>query len=419
MKKTKGIDKETFKQIFRDHYEGFRKKNPRYNATYYREAIEKMLKCADEKWGYARYICMKCLAEKKVPFTCKSSFCMSCAQIRLKNWLQQMGGILFEGVNYRHVVLTIPESLRIYFYRQSEKLSQFIQAGLEMLKELVRDVTKKKIECGYIVVLQTAGRSSQYNPHLHIMMTEGGLDSNGQWQSINYIPFDLLHKKWRYHLFEMMKREFGSKIKPLIDDLYLQYPRGIVAHIKMENVPKKERLAQYLMKYVGSPPIALSRIVEYDGSRVKYWYKDHQTGKRELADVDVLTFIGRMVQHILPKGFKAVRYYGLHATCKVKKVAEKLKEIFKSVGEKVAGLFKKKTYRERIEEMTGEDPLICANCDEEMILWQIWVPEYGTIYSAYEEMKNYPEVIPEDKKCSIMQTVPSIRESLQLQLSMF
>ncbi len=74
MKKTKGIDKETFKRIFRDHYERFRKEHPRYNAVYYREAIKKMLGCADEKWGYARYLCMKCLAEKKVPFTCKSSF---------------------------------------------------------------------------------------------------------------------------------------------------------------------------------------------------------------------------------------------------------------------------------------------------------------------------------------------------------
>ncbi len=133
----------------------------------------------------------------------------------------------------------------------------------------------------------------------------------------------------------------------------------------------------------------------------------------------MLTFIGRMVQHILPKGFKAVRYYGLHATCKAKKVAEKLKGIFKSVGQKVAGFFKKKTYRERIEEMTGEDPLICVKCGEEMILWEIWAPEHGTIYSAYNEMKNYPEVIPEGQKCSIAQTVPSIREALQLQLSLF
>lgn len=155
----------------------------------------------------------------RVTSSCKSSFCLSCARIRLENWLQKIEEMLFEDVDYRHVVLTIPETLRIYFYREPKKLSRFIKTGLEMLKEMIREVTKKKIECGYIVVLQTAGRSGTYNPHLHIMMTTGGLDDKGKWHDIKYIPFTLVHKKWQYYLFEMMKEEFGEEIKPLIDRL--------------------------------------------------------------------------------------------------------------------------------------------------------------------------------------------------------
>jgi len=259
MTKQQRIDKQTFKQIFEDHFEEFQEKHPRYQADYIEEVVEKMLNCAEEEGGYARYKCMHCQQEKVVPFSCKSSFCLSCARIRLEKWLEKIEDTLFEDVEYRHVVLTIPEALRVYFYRAPEKLSRFIQTGLEMLKELIREITKKDIECGYIVVLQTAGRSGTYNPHLHIMMTAGGLDDKDEWQDINYIPFNLLHKKWQYHLFEMMKEEFGEEIKPHIDQLYRKYPRGIVAHIKMEKVPKKEQLARYLMKYVGSPPIALSR----------------------------------------------------------------------------------------------------------------------------------------------------------------
>ncbi len=360
------FDKQSFKQIFRDHFERFLKTNPRFRVKYVVEAVKKMLNCGEEEGGFATYICFSCQEKKVVPFSCKSSFCLSCAQIRLENWLHEIEGTLFEEVDYRHVVLTIPEALRIYFYREPKKLSQFIQAGLAMLKELVKETLKKDVECGYITVLQTAGRSSSYNPHLHIMMTAGGLDKEGQWHSLSYIPFNLLHQKWKYFLFEMMKEEFGNEIRPLIDKLYSKYSRGIVANIKMEDVPKKEKLARYLMKYVGSPPIALSRIVGYDGKRVKYWYKDHRTGKKEFEEVDVLTFIGRMVQHILPKGFKAVRYYGLHATCKVKKVAARLKEIFKSVGERVKRFFKKKkTYRDRMKEMNGEDSFICPKCGDE------------------------------------------------------
>jgi len=257
----------------------------------------------------------------------------------------------------------------------------------------MKEIHGEEIEFGYIVVLQTAGRSAEYNPHVHIMMTAGGLDKQDNWHDIEYIPFDYFHKKWQYFLFKMMRQEFGRKIDTLIDDLYNKYPDGIVAHIKMEKVPKKEKLAKYLMKYVGSPPIALSRILKYDGKSVRYWYKDHRTRQKEIEEVSVITFIGRMVQHILPKGFQRVRYYGLHATCKAKKVAQKLKEVFKTVTKKVQSLFNNvktgyKKYRERIKNLTGKDPFKCLSCGEEMILWEIWVPGYGKIYDELEEIRS-------------------------------
>ena len=122
-----------------------------------------------------------------------------------------------------------------------------------------------------------------------------------------------------------------------------------------------------------------------------------------------MTFIGRMVQHILPKGFKRVRYYGLHAKCKAKKIAKKVKEIFGKAVEKVKEIITGKKgksrfeeYRKRIEEMTGKDPLICENCGAEMTLLRICVPEYGVIYDELEEIKNgkYESVEFEEKSSS-------------------
>jgi hypothetical protein len=88
-----------------------------------------------------------------------------------------------------------------------------------------------------------------------------------------------------------------------------------------------KHLARYLAKYVVSPPMALSRIVAYDRecSSVTYWYRDHQRGgQRTQETVSRETFIGRMVQHILPKGFQRIRYYGLQATCILKQVRERV-----------------------------------------------------------------------------------------------
>ena len=91
-------------------------------------------------------------------------------------------------------------------------------------------------------------------------------------------------------------------------------------------------LARYLAKYVASPPIAVRRIIRYDGRRVKYWYQDHKSKRKKFEEVDVFTFIGRMVQHILPKGFQRVRYYGLQATRTFNKWAEAIRKGLQRIG---------------------------------------------------------------------------------------
>ncbi len=158
-------------------------------------------------------------------------------------------------------------------------------------------------------------------------------------------------------------------------------------------VPKEEGLARYIIKYVVSPPLALSRIIEYnrEKGRVKYWYRDHRTKSKKIITLEREQFIGRMVQHILPKGFKRIRYYGLQAICKLNKVAAILKQALKQMVqgvmdevEKVAG---KLSYRERVKQAYGKDPLLCPRCATEMWLWYIWHPDYGVVYDELEQIK--------------------------------
>lgn len=378
--------KEMFKQLLRDHWSDFVTHYPRYQAVSH--VIEKMLGCGDPANGYAEYICPDCLQSHRVPFSCKTKFCLSCARAHLEQWVSEIEARLFAGIDYRHLVLTVPEQLRIFFYKEPKLLDKLIKTGLIMIKDVLDTCFRDSIEAGYIVVLQTGGRSGSYNPHLHIMMTSGGLNSNKEWADIKYIPFSLLHKKWQYHLFEMIKREVG-RAKGLIDKLYRQYPKGIVAHLKMEIVPKKGKLANYLVKYVGSPPIAMSRIIRYTGDKVMYWYKDHRTNQKEVIEIPVLDFIGRMVQHILPWGFKQVRYYGLHATCKAAKVREFLKGALTKLGRKVEEVvreIRRYSYRQGVMKITGKDPLRCMICGREMRLSLIYHPKYGVLYEGSRKL---------------------------------
>src|SRR5215468_6687428 len=206
------------------------------------------------------------------------------------------------------------------------------------------------------------------------------------------LSFTVLHKKWPYHLFTMLKQRVGTRaLKAKIDVLWRKYPRGLVAYLEEGKVPAGgEALAYYLAKYVVSPPISLRRILSYDGQRVRYWYNDHKTQQRQEEEVSALTFIGRMGQHILPKGFHRIRYDGLHATCKAKKVKGVLTALMVALGRLIKGTYRitaRQTYRERVLASTGRDPLRCARCGREMVLWQVWHPRYGIVYDEGQAIK--------------------------------
>jgi DUF1680 family protein len=111
------VDKDTFKQIVRDHWEPFQQHQPRYQDRHVQAVIDKMLGCGTLEAGYTTYLCPHCLEEKRVAFSCKSSFCLSCCKVYVDEWVAHIGRTLYEGVSYRHVVLTMPDALHLELYR--------------------------------------------------------------------------------------------------------------------------------------------------------------------------------------------------------------------------------------------------------------------------------------------------------------
>jgi hypothetical protein len=164
-----------------------------------------------------------------------------------------------------------------------------------------------------------------------------------------------------------------------------------VTNVQKGAVPAQAHsVARYVAKYVVSPPIAVRRIDRYDGERVTYHYRSHRTDRMEHETVTVDRFIGRMVQHVMPKGFKRIRYYGVQATKTFAKVKLVIQAALAKVEEVVRGAVKiiaRLTYRQRYEQSTGRDPLRCTHCGAEMAVWQIWHPTYGVIHDEGEVIK--------------------------------
>ena len=389
-------DWNVFQQIFAEHWEGFKGLHPRYNQPYYDALVHKMLACGDpDKMGYIEYRCLQCgEGTHRVSMSCKSSLCLRCAKVYVDTWVSQVSKVLHEGVIYRHIILTVPAMFRTTFYHNAAVLlSALMRCGVQCMDDFFSEVRGKALRGGSIVVSHTHGRNGHYHPHLHLIATSGGYDGQGErWEHLNYLPYELLRRKWQWHLLSMVRKTLETEtINQLVDACFTKYPNGLVTNVQKGNVPSQyQSLARYVAKYVVSPPIAVRRIDRYDGERVTYHYRSHRTERVERETVDVDTFIGRMIQHTVPKGFKRIRYYGVQAT----KTFAKVKVLMQAALAKVEGVVKgaikiiaRLTYRQRYERSTGRDPLICPHCRGEMGVWRIWHPTYGVIYDEVQVIK--------------------------------
>src|SRR5438309_177488 len=389
-------DWNVFKQIFADHWEPFQQAHPHYQTAYYDSLVGKMLACGKPaKIGYMEYRCLHCGQGKHlVSMSCKSSLCLRCAKVAVDNWVSQVSRVLHEGVIYRHIILTVPAMFRTTFYQNAAVvLSALIRCGAQCLDDFYSTVKGKALKGGYITVLHTHGRNGHYHPHLHVLATSGGYDVQGaRWEHLQYLPYALLRRKWQWHLLSTLRKTLATDaIKQLVDECFRKYPHGLVTNVQKGQVPSQyQSVARYVAKYVVSPPISVRRIDRYDGERVTYHYRSHRTGRMEHETVPVDTFMGRMVQHTLPKGFKRIRHSGVQAT----KTFAKVKVMIQAALAKVEGVVKgaikiiaRLTYRQRYDQSTGRYPFRCPHCQGEMEVCCIWHLTYVLTYDEGEVIK--------------------------------
>jgi hypothetical protein len=206
------------------------------------------------------------------------------------------------------------------------------------------------------------------------------------------LPYELLRRKGPWHLWPRVRQTLKTEaINQWVDRCFRKYPNGLVTNVHKGQVPSQSQsLARSVAKYVVSPPISVRRSDRSDGERVTDHDRSHRTERLEHETVTVETCIGRMVQHTVPKGFKRIRYDGGQAT----KTFATMKVAMQAALAKVEGGVKgavqiivRFTYRQRYEQSTGRDPLVCPHCQSEMGIWRIWHPTYGVIYDEGEVIK--------------------------------
>jgi Putative transposase/Transposase zinc-binding domain len=267
-------DWSVFQQIFANHWEVFQHAHPRYQTPHYNGLVAEMLACGNpEQVGYIEDCCLQCgQGTHRGAMSCTLSLCLRGAKVSVDNWVSQVSKMLHEGVIYRHIILTVPAMFRTAFYQNAAVvLSAFMRCGAQCLDDFYSTVRGKALKGGSSTVLHTHGRNGQYHPHLHLLATSGGYDAQGaRWEHLQYWPYDLLRRKWQWHLLRMVRQTLKTEaIHQVVDRCFRPYPNGLVTNVQKGQVPSQyQSLARYVAKYVVSPPISVRRIDRYDGERV-------------------------------------------------------------------------------------------------------------------------------------------------------
>ena len=407
-------------KILKNHFDEFKEKKWYRVRKEMREHINNIvmrtLNCGNIEKGYIKHKCIECNEEYIHGFACKSKFCSKCGRKYSLDWAdKQINTIL--NVTHRHAVLTIPEELRNYFYKKRELLKDLQDSVYQVVSNYYENKVKGKHQVGLIAVVHTFGSDLKWNPHIHTLFTEGGIDKDNKWfKKISHIPYNYLRKSWQKLLLDIIKDNFKDiRTKRLINRLYKMYKDGFYVNAERDLINIKQA-SKYIGRYLARPAIAEYRITGYDRKTVTFWYENKKPKKKIIVTMDVLEFIGKLTQHIHPKGFRVVRRYGLYARVKNKLSIEiiklynfmKQRNIYEIIQKQKN---KKMSFKERLIETFGVNPFKCSRCNSDMILWEVWHYKYGIIYSGLDK-SNYFNIIDED--AGKMYRVNYISEQLEL-----
>jgi len=221
----------------------------------------------------------------------------------------------FKLVNckHRHCVFTIPEELRKYFRADRKLLDCLFHAVRDVILRMFRKMNKSEnFTPGFICVLHTFGRDLKWNPHIHVLLSEGGSGNKTPWRYVKHFNYTLLRNSFRTALLNLMEKHIGSSFKKVKSYIYKHCPNGFYVYAKSAVSTTKD-VIKYIGRYLGRPVIASSRIDNYDGQNVTFHYNRHEDDELVTETIPAVDFIKSLIVHIPDKHFKMIRYYGIYA----------------------------------------------------------------------------------------------------------
>jgi hypothetical protein len=275
----------------------------------HRRALSDITRCRTEALGGHISQCTRCGYRQYVYHSCRNRSCTTCHGTDTQAWLDNRRAELVP-TRYFHLVFTLPRELHpVVRAHQKTLYSILIRAAALSLMELAADPHYVGGTIALLCVLHTWTAAMRFHPHVHCLVPAGGLSPDGSsWLPAreNYlVPVHALSPLFRAKFMHLARRALPHQ--PFPKEVW---EKQWIVYCK-PTVQGTDTVLTYLARYVHRIAITDNRIVSIDNGTVTFRYKDSRNARWNTMTLPASQFIRRFLQHVLPRGFHKVRYYGL------------------------------------------------------------------------------------------------------------
>lgn len=369
--------------IFRAHGEAHRKTHALTDQQ--RKAMRAIEACRTSVLGGHLDVCSKCGDQQPAYNSCRDRHCPKCQSLRQAKWISERQARILP-THYFHVVFTVPEQLHVVAKQNRARFFALLfEAASNSLLELGEDPKRLGGQLGITAVLHTWTRDLRFHPHVHCVVTGGGLNEDGdRWLAARrryLFPAKVLSGLFRGKLLAAVDeaRSCGELVCPELAEqkAFARFKDGLYKKqwVVYAKAPfgGPRAVFNYLGRYTHRVAISNQRLLSMDHDGIRFVTRGNKT-----ATLSPELFIGRFLQHVLPPRFVKIRHFGLMAAGNVnsrlqaaRKLLEPERPALPAVVFALLALFattwpasppKLIGWRERLLLLTGSDPMLCRLC---------------------------------------------------------
>lgn len=363
--------------------------------------INKSINCGTSVIGTIVYKCISCLKEHFIFRRCGNRFCARCGYLETQKWANSTLSKL-ENIKHHHIVFTIPHLINKI--AQTKNLNAIHNTLFKAAHLTILDFFKAKhnLKPGIVSVLHTFGSDLKYHPHVHLIVTAGGQNSNSE---IIELKNDFLTTQ--RSLADMFRKRFLEILNTLFinNSINLEFSNlknkrlfhkwinklSSIQWIASIQKPLKDifQIIGYVGRYTKRACLSEYKISSISNGRILFTANDYKNStrgekpKQRIIDLSFVQFLDRLLMHVPNKRFRTVRYAGIYNSHYLKRKNNQIRNkqnLEFDFNQHQIETLQFSQYRNNSIQQNGFDPLICPNCNKPMDFDNIYFSKYRLFF---------------------------------------